>query len=103
MIKVKKSENQIMITGHAGYAEFGHDIVCASVTSIATTTINAIIRIDREAIDAEAKEGLIVINVLKNEKTVDLLITNMMELLKELEKTYKKYIKIEEVHWLWIY
>ena len=91
MIKVKKSENQITITGHAGYAEFGHDIVCASV-------INAIIRIDREAIDAEAKDGLIVINVLKNEKTVDLLITNMMELLKELEKTYKKYIKIEEVH-----
>lgn len=98
MIKVKKSENQITITGHAGYAEFGHDIVCASVTSIAITTINAIIRIDREAIDAKAKDGLIVINVLKNEKMVDLLITNMMELLKELEKTYKKYIKIEEVH-----
>ena len=36
MIKVEIKKNQILIKGHAGYADFGKDIVCAAVTSIAS-------------------------------------------------------------------
>ena len=57
MIKVDVKKDQVIITGHAGYDEFGKDIVCASVTSIATTTINAIVRIDSSAIEFKADEG----------------------------------------------
>ena len=32
--------NYVKITGHSGYADDGFDIVCASVSSIAITTIN---------------------------------------------------------------
>ena len=99
MIKVDIKENQIVIKGHADYEEFGKDIVCASVTSIATTTINAIVRIDSSAIEFKADEGFIKIDILKHDNLIDILILNMIELLKELEKDYKKFIKInEEVH-----
>ncbi|MBQ4633723.1 MAG: ribosomal-processing cysteine protease Prp [Bacilli bacterium] len=99
MIKVDIKKDQILIKGHAGYEEFGKDIVCASVTSIATTTINAIVRLDSEAIKFKADEGLIEIEILKHDNLIDILILNMVELLKELEKEYKKFIKInEEVH-----
>lgn len=99
MIKVDIKENQIVIKGHADYEEFGKDIVCASVTSIATTTINAIVRLDSDAIKFKADEGFIKIEILKHNDLIDILILNMIELLKELEKDYQKYIKInEEVH-----
>lgn len=99
MIKVDVKKDQVIITGHAGYDEFGKDIVCASVTSIATTTINAIVRIDSSAIEFKTDEGFIKIDILKHDNLIDILILNMIELLKELEKDYKKFIKInEEVH-----
>ncbi len=96
MIKIYLSKNQITIKGHADYAEFGKDIVCASVTSIATTSINAIIRFDNQAIDFKATEGFIEINILKHNETVDTLLLNMTELLKELANEYKKFIEINE-------
>ncbi len=96
MLKVNIKKDQITIKGHADYEEFGKDIVCASVTSIATTTINAIIRLDSEAIDFKSNSGLIDIIIKKHSNLVDTLLLNMTELLKELEKDYKKYIKINE-------
>ena len=96
MIRVNIKKDQITIKGHADYEEFGKDIVCASVTSIATTTINAIIRLDNEAIDFKSNSGLIDIIVKKHSDLVDTLLLNMTELLKELEKDYKEYIKINE-------
>ena len=96
MIKVNIKKDQITIKGHADYEEFGKDIVCASVTSIATTTINAIIRLDSESIEFKSNSGLIDIVIKKHSDLVDTLLLNMTELLKELEKDYKKYIKINE-------
>ena len=52
-IEVKKKNNYvefIKIEGHSGYAENGSDIVCSSISSIAITTVNAIIRLDKQAI-----------------------------------------------------
>ena len=42
--------NYIKIKGHSGYAESGYDIVCASVSSICVTTINAIVRYNEKAL-----------------------------------------------------
>ena len=37
LIEVKIRENEIIIFGHAGYAEPGKDIVCAGVTALTET------------------------------------------------------------------
>lgn len=86
--------NYVKISGHANYAEEGFDIVCASVSSIAITTINAIIKIDSNSIKYSEEDGLLEIEILKNDKTINILIDNMISMLTELEKQYKKYIKI---------
>ena len=96
MIKVNIKKDQITIKGHADYEEAGKDIVCASVTSIATTTINAIMRLNEDAIEFKSDSGLIDITIKKHNDLVDTLLLNMTELFKELEKEYKKYIKINE-------
>jgi Predicted ribosomal protein len=97
MIKIIINKKSILIDGHANYDDFGKDIVCASATSIATTTINAILRLDKNAVKYTSESGQIKIDILKNNKMVNILIENMIELFKELEKKYKKNIKIEEV------
>lgn len=98
-IKVKKSGsiiNNILISGHSGYKEAGSDIVCASVSSIAITTVNAIIRIDSGAIDYDENEGYLTVDIKKHSPVIDILLENMLELLDELEEDYENYIKIEK-------
>ena len=96
MIKVSIKNDNIKVEGHAGYGVKGTDIVCASVSSIIITTINAIIKIDSDAINYKQDEGFIEVNILKHNKYIDILIENMISLLKELEIQYKKNIKIHE-------
>ena len=92
-IKGKDVINKITIKGHSGYAESGKDIVCASVSSMVITSINAIVRIDNTAISFDEKNG-VEINILKHNEIVDKLILNLIELLNELKQKYSKYIEI---------
>ena len=95
MIKVDLSKNNIItVSGHSGYEERGKDIVCASVSSIVITTINAIIEINSDAIDYSDLDNKIIIKILKDDTIVNKLINNMILLLEQLEKDYKEYIKI---------
>lgn len=94
MIKVEIENNKIEIKGHANYDDYGKDIVCASVSSIVITTINAIVEFDPESIYYEDLKNKILIEKLKDDDITNKLINNMIELLEELEKSYKDNIKI---------
>ena len=102
MIKILIDEtdkiNSIEIKGHAMYASYGSDIVCASVSSMSITTVNAIIRLDDEAIKYKEDEGYLFIEIVKHSDTIDKLIYNLIDLLEELKKQYKKHIEIRRCH-----
>lgn len=98
-ITVKKTDNKISnieIKGHTNYDESGKDILCASISSIITTTANALIRLDKK-IDVITKDGYTNILVLKTDEETEIILINMIELLKELEENYPKNIKYKEV------
>lgn len=92
-IKGEKIIDELAITGHAGYEVEGKDIVCASVSSIVITTINAIIRIDADSIDYKEQDGVCV-KVIKHTEIIDILFDNLIALLQDLKKQYPKYIEI---------
>lgn len=95
MIRVVKENNYIKISGHANYAEYGQDIVCASVSSIVYTTVNGILNFDSEAIKVIDEDNFeIIIN--KDDKITSTLINNMMVLLEDIETKYPKEIKISK-------
>lgn len=96
MIKVKVNKNLITISGHALYDEYGKDIVCASVSSIITTSINAILMLEDDSISYEEDKNKIIIKIKKETKITKKLILNMINLLKELEQTYPKNISVME-------
>ena len=94
MIKVLIKENNIQISGHAKFDEYGKDIVCASVSSIVYTTINGILNINEKAIEVIDNKDLN-IKILSNDSITNKLINNMIYLLKDLEKQYPNNLKIK--------
>jgi len=95
-VLVDKNIKEIKITGHANYDEYGKDIVCSSASSIVITSVNAIITFDEEYIDYLEEENKFTIKINKYDDVLEKLITNMLNMLKELENDYPKYIKIKE-------
>ena len=85
----------VNVSGHAGFDLYGKDIVCSSVSSIVITTVNAIVRLEPDSIDYNNSDGIF-ISVLNHNKVADTLILNMVSLLEELEKQYKKNIIINK-------
>ena len=94
MIKISIKEDEITIKGHSGYSKEGFDIVCASVSSIVITTVNALLSIDEDCLEYTESDGYLNIKLINHNEIIDKLITNMINLLKELELKYKKYIEI---------
>ena len=94
MIKVHINKNNIIITGHAGYDEYGRDIVCASVSSIVITSINACLKIDSNSLTYKEETDKLTIEINSDNKNILLIIENMIAMLSELALTYKKNIKI---------
>ena len=100
MIKVKVLSNKnkintVSILGHADYDEYGKDIVCSSVSSIVTTTVNGIYEIDKEYLNLEEVKDGMIITILKEDKICDKLIKNMLSLLEELGESYPENIEVK--------
>ena len=94
MIKVEVTKNRILLFGHANFDDYGKDIVCAAVSSVVITTIEAIARFDEEAININEAQNKLEIIINKHDDITDKLIGNMLNLLNELVMKYPKNIKI---------
>lgn len=95
MIRINIKKNTIIIKGHANYDKYGKDIVCASVSSIITTTVNNMHSIDKDAFRYEDNGKEVAIKLIKENDIILKLFNNLIELLKSLEEDYKENIKIE--------
>lgn len=100
MIKVRISKKNNIIesikcNGHAGYDEYGKDIVCASFSTMIITTINAILEIDKKAISYTDTNNLEIINIKKDNITNSLL-NNLVNMIYELKENYDKNINVKE-------
>ncbi|WP_017193481.1 ribosomal-processing cysteine protease Prp [Vaccinium witches'-broom phytoplasma] len=93
----KKENNiiqQIEITGHALYAVKNKDIVCASVSAAIILTMNAIELFGlQKKVTFQLKQGYFSLNLLETDEIVNNLLTNLEYSLKDLNKTYSKYLQ----------
>ena len=100
MINVKiEKENakykKITILGHAMYDDYGKDIVCAAVSSITTTTVNGILALNKNSLSYMISKKGLSIDVKNTDETTQILIGNMVSLLKELEVNYPENIEVK--------
>ena len=100
MIKVKivkenSNYKKISILGHAMYDDYGKDIVCAAVSSIVTTTVNGILALDKQSLSYLVSKKGMTISIKSDDSTTQILIGNMVSLLKELERNYPTNIEVK--------
>ena len=98
MITVEIINNKtIKVLGHAGYAEYGSDIVCASVSTAVYMSINQVEVFDKiDCIKYSMSEGNVCIEVVREDEIVKKVMSNLIFTLRDLELQYPKYIKINE-------
>ena len=86
--------NGFKISGHAGYAESGQDIVCAAVSSavsLATNIITDGFHADAEASDSD---GAVTLTVNKPDERTQAVLTMLREQLGIILEEFPKTIKI---------
>ena len=97
-VKVEKEHSKykkVTILGHALYDYYGKDIVCAAASSIVTTTVNGVLALDKGSLSYMISKKGITVNIKDEDSTTQILIANMVSLLKELEKNYPANIEVK--------
>ncbi len=94
MIKVYVRKNNIVITGHAEFNDYGKDIVCASASSIVITSINACLNIDAKSIVYKNELDKLTIDIKSDNGVILKILDNMLNMLSELANDYPKNVKI---------
>ena len=97
-VEVKKEKGKytgVKILGHAMYDDYGKDIVCSAASSIVTTTVNGILSLKKGSLSYMISKQGMNIKILSDDETTQVLIKNMISLLKELEKNYKDNIQVK--------
>ncbi len=97
-VKIEKKQakyKKVTILGHALYDDYGKDIVCAAASSIVTTTVNGILALDKGSLSYMISKKGMTINVKNDDTTTQILVGNMVSLLKELEKNYPANIEVK--------
>ena len=97
-VKVEKAHakyKKITVLGHALYDDYGKDIVCAAASSIVTTTVNGILALDKGSLSYMISKKGLTVNIKNEDSTTQILIGNMVSLLKELEKNYPANIEVK--------
>jgi uncharacterized protein YsxB (DUF464 family) len=85
------------LKGHAGYAEYGFDIVCAAVSALALNTVNSVEAFSDEAFTVEESDGELKF-FLSTCKSLEsqLFLKSFALALENIHKEYgSKYIRIQ--------
>lgn len=93
--KVKGQYKSISVLGHAMYDDYGKDIVCSAVSSIVITTVNGILSLRKGSITYMMSKKGLSIKVNDQDQVTQVLIHNMIRMLKELELKYQENIEIK--------
>lgn len=103
-IEIYRRNNKIVkftISGHANYAGHGEDIVCSSVSTSVTQTLNAILELLKLEPEYTYEEGYINCNLenidlKEREAELDILLESMYIMLEAVSKEYIKKVKLIE-------
>ncbi|SHE35140.1 hypothetical protein SAMN02746089_00115 [Caldanaerobius fijiensis DSM 17918] len=88
------------VTGHAGYGEYGKDIVCAAVSAVVQTALLGVKELTRAHVEKSVAEGKIVFKIIEvsfeDRVKMDSILETMVLGLKDIAEGYGKYLKVED-------
>ena len=104
-IKIFRQNKSIIgfeCSGHTGYDVEGSDIVCAAISTLTLTCILGLEKVQKQDVDIKRddKRGYLKVALkttdFKKVEESQVLFETMLLGLKEIQRAYKKYIKLED-------
>ena len=95
MIAVSVRKDGIEISGHAGYAETGKDIVCAGVTALTQTLIKSLEHLTRDEIKYKISPGRADIHCGNLSKEGKLLVDSFFIGVCQIADEFPDHVRIE--------
>ena len=95
MIVVTVSTTGITVDGHAGYAETGKDIICASVSVLAQGLVHSLESLTDDEISYHIEKGHVDINYKDLSERGCLLVDSFFIAVSDIQSTYgNQYVQI---------
>ena len=96
VVSIKKDESKISsitMSGHACFAEYGQDIVCAGISSIIFGGLNALVEfgLDESKIIVGSE---ISIDITDSDKQIDIVAQTIIIQLQTIKESYPDYLEI---------
>lgn len=95
MIVVNIREDAITVSGHANFAEFGKDIVCAGVTALIQTLIKSITDLTEDKIEYEMSPGMADIKYGNLSEAGKLLVDSFFIGICQIANEFPEHVRIE--------
>ncbi|MBC3797969.1 ribosomal-processing cysteine protease Prp [Acetobacterium paludosum] len=96
--------DEVIVSGHSGFADQGEDIVCAAVSVLTISILNGLTEIvGRKDLSEMVEEGYVRFTIPKitDEKTkmkTETLISTLLLGIRGIKEAYGDYIQFEEVY-----
>ena len=97
-VVINNDISTIEVKGHANYAAYGSDIVCASISTACIMTANLIekLKLGYNIIDLVCDEGYFRLQVKTSDDTSNAIFENLKYTLEDISKQYPKYLKMKK-------
>ncbi len=83
------------VYGHAGYGEFGKDVVCSAVSSLTIHTVNVISDDLKCDVDIRTGDGEVSLKLNARDEFAELLIKALKKSLEDISQQYPRFLKVE--------
>ena len=92
MIEVCINDEALSVTGHAGYAKEGQDIVCASVSALCCELLQGIMEIAEEKPDYKIESGEMFLDLRHLSIISEVLVDAFFIGVREIARAYPEYV-----------
>lgn len=87
---------RLEIKGHSGYQKKGSDIVCSGISTAVFTSLNLIDKLTKNyQLDQNEEDGYISFKLNEHSEIIELIITNLIEMLKQIEANYQNHLQVK--------
>ncbi len=98
-VDVRTHEDAIVsieVTGHAEYAEYGHDVVCGAVSSIMIGGLNAIDILEKDSCTLIDEDNRVYVEVLQDSGKLQTILNTICIQLETIAAGFDKYLGIRK-------
>lgn len=96
MITITRYEDGFTVDGHAGYAEYGKDIVCAAVSALLQAFCESVRELTTDELKCVISAGRAVIRYEALTEDAQLLLNSFFIGIKMIEGSYPEYVVLKK-------